>query len=211
MNKTCALYVFVVLSNIQFVYSQSWTPADSIRLQRILSGKDSLRLNPEVQRMIRDGNFINPGEKKLPTEKSLFTDPEEIGISKLKPEDPIWKKERTKVKLPGQSTFGPYGVELPEPEYKISDKLLDFMGDVKQTKLPKSHDFNDILSTIFDPEYRRMKKNRQNANAYKIYNDLPSLETLEKRKQYLEAHPEAVPPERKKEAIVQEKDSANVK
>jgi hypothetical protein len=36
-----------------------WTQSDSVRLQEILSGERELKLNPEIQRLIESGTFLN--------------------------------------------------------------------------------------------------------------------------------------------------------
>ncbi|MGL4228562.1 MAG: hypothetical protein ACRCR3_07975, partial [Tannerellaceae bacterium] len=41
-----------------------WTEKDSIWLQDVLNGKRQLKLNPEIQKQIESGTFINFDDKK---------------------------------------------------------------------------------------------------------------------------------------------------
>ncbi|MGL6179067.1 MAG: DUF4858 domain-containing protein, partial [Tannerellaceae bacterium] len=41
-----------------------WTEKDSIWLQDVLNGKRQLKLNPEIQKQIESGTFINLDDKK---------------------------------------------------------------------------------------------------------------------------------------------------
>lgn len=51
------------------IYAQNWSEEDSVWLSGVLSGKDTIRINPEFQKAIREGNFINnedtPGQQML--------------------------------------------------------------------------------------------------------------------------------------------------
>lgn len=50
---------FFVCINIHLGYAQ-WTEQDSIWLKDVLAGKDSIKLNPEFQKAIQSGSFLNP-------------------------------------------------------------------------------------------------------------------------------------------------------
>lgn len=49
--------------------AQNWSEEDSVWLSGVLSGKDTIRINPEFQKAIREGTFINnedtPGRQML--------------------------------------------------------------------------------------------------------------------------------------------------
>ena len=49
---------FFVCINIHLGYAQ-WTEQDSIWLKDVLAGKDSIKLNPEFQKAIQSGSFLN--------------------------------------------------------------------------------------------------------------------------------------------------------
>lgn len=52
------VYLVVCLSGTDVIYAQ-WTEVDSLWLQNIIEGKDSIRLNPETMRAIKEGTFLN--------------------------------------------------------------------------------------------------------------------------------------------------------
>ena len=55
------LYIFILLClrSADYLAAQAWTKEDSVWLRNILSGKDTLRLNPETMRAIQSGTLIN--------------------------------------------------------------------------------------------------------------------------------------------------------
>ncbi|WP_455639734.1 hypothetical protein [Parabacteroides sp.] len=61
-------------------YAQNWSEEDSVWLSNVLSGKDTIRINPEFQKAIREGKFIHsedePGQQLLdaPLELPILTD-----------------------------------------------------------------------------------------------------------------------------------------
>ena len=165
MNKLFLILIVVLLIAIQHINAQ-WTKADSIRLQNILSGKDSLRINPEFHRLLKNGEIINFGPK------------EKLQLA------PSQSKKTV------ETDFSDYVKPTYEKNSQINEKLFDFKGKLNDIK-SKGYDFNDLLSNILSPSYRQKTQNKKNATAWKHYNDIPSLEILEQRKKYLEEHPEA--------------------
>lgn len=77
--KSCLLILLIGFSPLR-VYAQNWNREDSIWLSGVLSGKDTIRLNPEFQKAILDGTFIHledePGQQILsaPSELPLLKD-----------------------------------------------------------------------------------------------------------------------------------------
>lgn len=55
------LYILILfcLRSADYLAAQAWTKEDSVWLQNILSGKDTLRLNPETIKAIQSGTLIN--------------------------------------------------------------------------------------------------------------------------------------------------------
>lgn len=199
MNKTIWLIIWI-LSTAQ-VCAQ-WTPTDSVWLHNVLTGKEELRLNDETMRAIRSGSLINPGkpsssflqaplefplartfELKPPTIKNItnglnpdsldpylyfkyffiFANLPPIAETKLipgfdmrgvnlkkKPLDPVDPRQGVTIMRP----YGehPFGISIIVPV-----------------------DFNDVLSRIFSPTYRRRMYNREHANAWRTYNSGDSL------------------------------------
>ena len=59
MSKCCVIFLILFWEVCQKADAQIWSKNDSIRLANILSGKDTFRINPEFQRAIKNGTFIN--------------------------------------------------------------------------------------------------------------------------------------------------------
>lgn len=80
MSKQCLLILILMAIPPGQLYAQDWSKEDSVRLSDLLSGKDTIRLNPEFQKAIQEGNFINfediPGQKVLeaPSEIPILKD-----------------------------------------------------------------------------------------------------------------------------------------
>lgn len=71
---------FFVCINIHLGYAQ-WTEQDSIWLKDVLAGKDSIKLDPEFQKAIQSGSFLNP-EPGKPMGKPQLAAPSNIPITK---------------------------------------------------------------------------------------------------------------------------------
>ncbi len=213
MQKKFVLYVLVLL-NSAGVHAQR-VRSDSIGSRNVHSKRDSFVLNPEIQDAINQGIFsINTESKKINStqQSSSLKMPVQADFSEyIKPkqekEDEFLSKIKKDVENLPPQVFWLYFPELDDPKRKIGKQLLNFMGEVKQIKVPKGHDFNDVLSTLLDPHYRQLKKNKKNAVAYKTYNDLPTKEFTKKQQDFFEKHPEIVLPEKKAKAILVKKDS----
>lgn len=80
MWKQCLLILIMIAISPGRLYAQEWSKEDSVRLSNLLSGKDTIRLNPEFQKAIQEGNFIQfediPGQKVLeaPSEIPILKD-----------------------------------------------------------------------------------------------------------------------------------------
>lgn len=79
MSKQCLLTIlFIIIPSVR-LYAQDWSKEDSIKLSGLLSGKDTIRINPEFQKAIREGTLIHfedaPGQQMLEA-------PSDIPISK---------------------------------------------------------------------------------------------------------------------------------
>lgn len=72
---------FFVCINIHLGYAQ-WTEQDSIWLKDVLAGKDSIKLNPEFQKAIQSGSFLNP-EPGKPMGKPQLAAPSNILSPKI--------------------------------------------------------------------------------------------------------------------------------
>lgn len=75
-------YIILMLTIFLPVHlsGQNWSEQDSVWLSGILSGKDTIRINPEFQKMIREGTFLHredePGQQILeaPAELPILKD-----------------------------------------------------------------------------------------------------------------------------------------
>ena len=78
--KLCLLVLMLTGSLPVHVYGQNWSEKDSVWLSGILSGTDTVRINPEFQKAIREGTFIHledePGQQILeaPAELPVLKD-----------------------------------------------------------------------------------------------------------------------------------------
>lgn len=192
MRRRWLIGMVVCAQYVHTVYAQTWSKEDSIRLANILSGRDTLRLNPEFQRSIQNGTFINlnpVGKMKSASSKVPFTKDfsEYIKLDKsvLVEEKKSWKD------MPPQAAMRE-PIEVKEPDLKVNPLVYTIPGQVKQTAVkPTGHDFNDFLSYLLSPKYRQFKKNASR-NTYKIYNDIPALQIYQKQKKFREEHPELI-------------------
>jgi hypothetical protein len=170
MKRLLLLFVLCVQCT-EMLYSQ-WTKGDSIWLQDVLSGKKELRLNPEVQKAIELGTWLNTDP-----EKPLYK--EELGSSTLRSlitKDfseyikPLEEERNTPPFSIPPAVFIRQGLTNPLPEDKISKILFNTPKSVKENATyPSGISFDDALKLIFMPSERAKARNRKNANAWKTY------------------------------------------
>lgn len=192
----CAIVLMVGSQTLQ----AQWTAADSIRLSNILSGKDTLRINPEFERSIREGGLLNLERKKgklMEPEREQIAIELDFSLFNIKPERSLWKTAEEIMQLPPQ-VFWLYTPELGDVDqygnkvYRVDEKFHAYLEPLRSMKKGKlqSLDFNDALSTVFSSHYRLIKQNRENAIAHKSYHKPLSPEMQARRQKYLEKHPE---------------------
>lgn len=79
MKSSCLLILLTVCMPL-CGYAQNWSKEDSVWLSDVLSGKDTIRINPEFQKAILEGTFINPEDEpgqqilSAPSELPLLKD-----------------------------------------------------------------------------------------------------------------------------------------
>ena len=150
------------------VYAQ-WTEADSLWLQRILSGKEELKLNPETLKQIESGTLINTDIFLKNQEKSA---PAEIPLQKDFSEYILPESEQG---LPDPwsmppSVFMRYGLDLPLLKDKYNKAAFQIpQSIIDESVRPSGRSFDDMLQNLFSPSFRAKMRNRQNANAWKTY------------------------------------------
>jgi hypothetical protein len=171
MMKRLLLLFTCCTQYTETLYSQ-WTKEDSIWLQDVLSGKEELRLNPEVLKEIELGTWLNTNpEKPLYKEESGSSTLRSL-ISKdfseyIKPLEE--EKETNPLSIPS-AVFIRQGLTNPLPDHKISKILFRTPESVKENAVrPSGMSFGDALNLLFMPSERAKARNRKNANAWKTY------------------------------------------
>ena len=195
MIRFWLLSLIGLLASAEGLRAQVWSREDSVRLANILSGKDTLRLNPEFQRAIQDGTFINAH----PTLKMQETDKSDIPIIKdfsdyIRPDEKTLYDGRSSVIIPQMPPQAAIRQLEPAPKEKLrmNPQAFSIPGVSKRTPMQGiGTDFNHVLSYLFSKKYRQHVKNRQRAASWK-YNDLPSSELYRKQKAFRGAHPELI-------------------
>jgi hypothetical protein len=173
-RKTIIL-LFCCLQNTALIYAQ-WSKEDSVWLDKVLSGKETIKLNPDVLKAIESGTLLNT-DIITPSEQ-MKTAPGHIPINKdfteyLSPgkiqKDMEEARDVDPFSMP-PAVFMRYGPEI----FLQKDKFNAFMipDRIKENAArPSGHSFDDALRSIFSPSFRARERNRKNANAWKRYND----------------------------------------
>lgn len=147
MRRRWLIGMVVCAQYVHTVYAQTWSKEDSIRLANILSGRDTLRLNPEFQRSIQNGTFINlnpVGKMKSASSKVPFTKDfsEYIKLDKsvLVEGKKSWKD------MPPQAAMRE-PIEVKEPDLKVIRWYIRFPD--KSSRRPLN--LPGMISMIFFP------------------------------------------------------------
>lgn len=177
-RKTIVL-ILCCLQNTVMIYAQ-WTKEDSVWLDKVLSGKETIKLNPEFQKAIESGTLINtdiisptdqmqmaPGRIPINKDFTEYLNPGKIqkDIDDLKDIDPL--------SIP-PGVFMRYGLDIPLLEDKFNKAAFMTPQSVKDNAVrPSGRSFDDALRSIFSPSFRARERNRKNANAWRRYNSFP--------------------------------------
>lgn len=202
LNKCGFLSVILFIISCSEIKSQIWSRQDSIRLANILSGKDSLRLNPEFQNAIRNGTLINTdpvgkmriSKSKMPITKDFS---EYIKIDrKALSEVPYITNGKSGINtLPPQAAMRTPAPNIKSDEMRINPKAFAINPQIIKEAMAKTplatFDANHLLSYLLSPSYRQKFKNSQR-NTHKTYNKYPTPDILAKQKAFRKAHPELV-------------------
>ena len=170
--------------------AQEWSKEDSIWLQNVLEGRDTLKINDETKKAIEEGRLIMPSwMKEMDTDfnPELSKDFDDMG----KPDSPRMHSLDPYTMPPAvyalyvlylekmDSAYQINSLILTEDERKQLETLLPAGADIFYPYAPDynpgfvigGQDFNHVLSMIFSAQYRRLMYNRKHATAYKNYYD----------------------------------------
>lgn len=179
------LISFIICLNIPLGYAQ-WTKQDSIWLQNVLAGKDTIRLNPEFQNAIKNGTFITPGQ---PAGKMQMA-PTPIPITKDfarflgEKEDSIHRKIALKDLPP--SVFWWYN----PPTKAMLPVLKSIIEEIQRNPIYAPAGQFDLAKLTSRKEYVH-KRNAKRDATWKDYDNLPTPDIIKKRKDFTTSHPRA--------------------
>ncbi|MDR1161444.1 MAG: DUF4858 domain-containing protein [Tannerellaceae bacterium] len=175
-RRNTIILLFCCLQNTALIYAQ-WTKEDSVWLDKVLSGKETIKLTPEFQQAIESGTFLNT-DIQSPS-KQMKIAPGRIPINKdfteyLSPGKLLKDIEEARDVDPFSippAVFMRYGPAISLPENKAGNAFV-MPGHIKENAArPSGRSFDDALRSIFSPSFRARERNRNNANAWKTYND----------------------------------------
>jgi hypothetical protein len=173
-RKKTIILIFCCLQNTALIYAQ-WTKEDSVWLNNVLSGKETIKLNPDVLKAIESGTFLNT-DIQSPS-KQMKIVPGSIPINKdfteyLSPgkmlkdiEDAI---DVDPFSIP-PAVFMRYGPTIVLPENKFNNAFMIPDHIKENAPRPSGRSFDDALRSIFSPSFRARERNKKNANAWKTY------------------------------------------
>lgn len=200
MKKQLLIYILVCLNSTEYIQAQ-WTKKDSIWLANMLSGKDTIRLNPEFHNAIQSGTFINtdkPGtQMKMAPSSIPFT---KDFTEYIQIEDST-KQNKVALKDLPPAVFMRYGLDRPLPFNGIYKRAYQLSPGIKKwARKPSGTSFNNLLQSAFSPGYRQQQEN-QERTTWKTYNDLPTPDTRRKQRKFREEHPELITTPATKDSI----------
>lgn len=172
---------FFVCINIHLGYAQ-WTEQDSIWLKDVLAGKDSIKLNPEFQKAIQSGSFLNP-EPGKPMGKPQLAAPSNIPITKdfseyIQQDDTTHRKVALKDLPP--SVFWRHN----PPYKKILPVYQSILDELKRT--PSSGRTSLATFDLGRMTSRKTyvhKRNAKRNGTWQNYGNLPTPDVISKKKE----------------------------
>lgn len=198
------LVFFIILTPFFRICAQTWNESDSIWLNNILSGKDSLIIDPEFQKAIEGGTLIKSSE---PVGK-LLEAPSQLLISKdfseylsSEQDTSLWRNYSLLDLPPAvvmlKSMSWKFGLEAVTnyphvriPTYEITNGARSPFPENGWNLLQPfllQFDGAALLSYMFSKTYRQRLKNQKTAVAWKNYNSFPSEDLYSKQKTYRES------------------------
>lgn len=174
---------FLTVGNLR----AQWTPTDSLWLKDILSGRDTLRLNPETLDAIQKGTLINPGNSPVTPmmeaarELPLLIDFEEYfqSIDSAVPRKFNWTD------LPPALFLRFYNPVMPKDFENMLENVSNHVQDTKfEGPAAFQTSFVHPLNMLFSKTYRQFYNNSLTAKNLKYYNENPSPQQKKKMQNY---------------------------
>lgn len=180
MRHWIGIGILCVLGGVQ-AWAQQWTRQDSIWLERVLAGKDSVRLDPEVKRAIEQQTLIHEGK---PMGSPQLAPRQELPISKDFSEY-IRTDENPRRKIP-LNQLPPNVFWHHNPSFKGLPPVYESIQEELRRNPPKA----PSAMATFDAgeatskKARRHKRNTKRSATWQNYNNLPTPDVISKRKAY---------------------------
>jgi len=168
--KYITLPAFFLFFSCTLILAQEWTKEDSIWLQNVLEGKETLEINEETKKAIEDGRLIAPPwlkdkEWELNKEFDNTGTPDSLRIRNVDP-----------YSMP-PGVFALYVLFIEQLDSTYQDMSITITEDERSflkslTPANSGYDFNHLLSMIFSTHYRQLMNNRKKMISYKYYYDV---------------------------------------
>lgn len=204
MNKYLVIGFLICLNTAECVQAQ-WSKKDSIWLANILSGKDTIRLNPEFQKAIQSGTLINndkPGQHMQMAPASI---PFSKDFSEYIHKEDTTENRKISLKDLPPSVFMKYGPGYIDEPWSFKLTREYFKREFGQsTGVPtgiSGLSFDGLLRSAFQPSYREKRKNVKRAETWQNYNNLPTPDVISKRKKFLNEQKDSLALETKRDSL----------
>ena len=179
MPSRTLLIGFLLCWSIGQLHAQ-WSKQDSVWLQGILSGKDTVRLNPEFQRAIESGTLLNTDE---PVGKPRMAAAKELPITKDFSEY-VHKEDTTRRKV-ALKDLPPGVFWRHNPPFKRMVPVYRSILEEMRRDLPAGGGAALATFDLGEMTSRKAHVRRRNAKrdaTWRNYNNLPTPDVLFKRK-----------------------------
>lgn len=192
-KKIILFYLFITVIN-GVANAQYWSKEDSTWLKNVLEGGD-IKINEDTKKAIDEGRLIVPSWMKNADNQinkiELLKDFENAGVA-----DSVRVQNVDPYSMP-PAVFALYVLYMNKVDsiYKsntcmltVEDqkRLREMLPPEVRDKVYTTHtsggiggmDFNNLLSMVFSPSYRRKAHNAKHATAYKNYYDAGAIQPI---------------------------------
>lgn len=195
MQKQLFIVLSICLQGVNHLAAQAWTKEDSIGLQRILSGRELLKLNPETMDAIRTGTLINfdrPAGEMQPAPAGTLPILKDF-TEYILPDTAFRRKVALKDLPPGVILlYGP----PPLLQTTVYQNLLDawrrspFYYYTPHGSGGVGMVFFFDMGELTSRKAWVHKRNAKRDGTWKNYNNLPTSDIIEKKRRFAAQHPE---------------------